>query len=79
MISSVFSEVIKEKMYVIYFLADGKEFFDVIKDTSDNKKATIVLKDSFDFDELPTQAGQLSFFVEVLLLRIKIFTFLCCP
>ena len=53
------------KMSVLFFLGVGNEFFDVNKDTSDNKKATIVLKDPFDFDELPAQAGQLSFFVEV--------------
>ena len=53
------------KMSVLFFLGVGNEFFEVNKDTSDNKKATIVLKDSFDFDALPAQAGQLSFFVEV--------------
>ena len=52
-------------MSVLFFLGVGNEFFEVNKDTSDNKKATIVLKDPFDFDELPAQAGQLTFFVEV--------------
>lgn len=53
--------------YVLFFiLGEGKEFFVVNKDASDNSKATIDLnKDSFDsIDALP-EAGQLSFFVEV--------------
>ena len=53
--------------YVLFFiLGEGTKFFVVNKDASDNSKATIDLKDSFDsIDALPSEAGQLSFFVEV--------------
>ena len=64
---------LKKLMSVFFSLGVGNEFFDVNKDTSDNKKATIVLKDPFDFDELPAQAGQLTFFVEVLQLMFNDF------
>ena len=47
------------------YVGEGSELFDVMKDENDKSKATIYISESFNFDSLPAEAGQISFFVQV--------------